>query len=110
MLSMNMLPQVVSTTSSFMIIFTSAASTIQYYILGKLRGDELAVVFVTGAAGAAIGQTIVNRLVAKSGKQSLVVFLLAGLTAISVVAIVGTSLSNPHWHDRVFDTEALCGS
>jgi uncharacterized membrane protein YfcA len=58
MLAMGMLPQVVTTTSSFMIIFTSSASTLQYLILGKLAAGEMGAVMVTGACGAVLGQRV----------------------------------------------------
>jgi uncharacterized membrane protein YfcA len=108
MLSMGLLPQVVTTTSSFMIIFTASASTLQYFVLGKIRGDELAGVMLTGFAGALLGQRVINNLVARSGKQSMLIFLLGGLTLLSVILIVSLTLAENDFSDPAFQPDALC--
>lgn len=110
MLSMGLLPQVTTTTSSFMIIFTASASTLQYYVLGKIRGDELAGVMLTGFAGALLGQKVINHLVARSGRQSLLIFLLGGLTLVSVVLIVALTLAGGSFDGPAVRPDALCNA
>lgn len=93
MLEMGMLPAVVTATSSFMIIFTSSASSIQYIILGKVPLVGGVLVFVTGFVGAVVGQSVVNYLVAKYKQQAFLILLLAALTVVSGVCIIAVDLA-----------------
>eukprot|EP00055_Hartaetosiga_balthica_P016284 m.102158 g.102158 ORF g.102158 m.102158 type:complete len:438 (+) comp9074_c0_seq3:351-1664(+) len=108
MLAMGIQPQVATTTSSFMIIFTSSTTTIQYLILGKLDATDLAIVMSLGFGGALVGQLVVNGLVAKYKKQSFLIFLLGGLTIISGIIIVSTSLAFESFSDTSLNTDELC--
>eukprot|EP00045_Choanoeca_perplexa_P008002 m.73220 g.73220 ORF g.73220 m.73220 type:complete len:415 (-) comp14317_c0_seq3:184-1428(-) len=108
MLAMGILPQVATTTSSFMIIFTSSASTLQYFILGKLELGEMAAVMTAGFIGAVIGQRGVNYLVQKYRKQSLLIFLLGGLTVISVILITSLALASGEFGRGGVSAKAFC--
>ncbi|EDQ88372.1 uncharacterized protein MONBRDRAFT_26471 [Monosiga brevicollis MX1] len=122
MLSMGLNPQTTTTTSSFMIIFTSSASTFQvwlralvstpkaphYLILGKLHGAELAAVMASGFAGALMGQKVVNHLVQKYQKQSLLMFLLGGLTVLSVVILFSLAIADGKIGKGGFAVDEFC--
>ncbi|EGD78809.1 hypothetical protein PTSG_01784 [Salpingoeca rosetta] len=110
MLAMGLQPQVVTTTSSFMIIFTSSATTLQYLILGKLKPQQLGIVMSMGFAGAVVGQRVVNYIIAKYKKQSFLIFLLGGLTIVSGIIIVATSLATESFSKVSFNTDEICGT
>eukprot|EP01147_Barroeca_monosierra_P006869 gene6869-9523_t len=108
MLAMGLQPQVVTTTSSFMIIFTSSATTLQYLVLGKIKPEQLGIMLSMGFCGALLGQRVVNHLIAMYKKQSLLVFLLGGLTIVSGIVIVATSLATEDFRDVRMNTDQVC--
>ena len=75
---------------------------------GRLKPSEFAVVFTTAFLGAAVGQNVVNYVIVKSGRQSVVVFLLSFLTGISIIAILITAFQGNPWHERAVDFYKLC--
>ena len=94
MLEMGMLPQVASATSAFMIFFTAASATIQYAMLGDLRPTYACVLFVAGLLGTALGQRVVGVLLRKSGRQSLIVLIIAFIIGTSTIIMAVTGVLN----------------
>eukprot|EP01063_Lacrimia_lanifica_P042101 TRINITY_DN9_c0_g2_i2.p1 TRINITY_DN9_c0_g2~~TRINITY_DN9_c0_g2_i2.p1 ORF type:complete len:830 (+),score=400.65 TRINITY_DN9_c0_g2_i2:69-2558(+) len=90
MLEMNMLPRVSTATSSFLIIFTTGVAAIAYIALGTLQIDYAIWFAIMGAVGAAIGLNIIQMLLKKYNRQSLVIW---SLTLVFVLAIAGTLVS-----------------
>ena len=92
MLEMGMLPQVASATSSFMIFFTALSATLQYAMLGDIRLGYACVLFVAGLIGTAVGQWAIGAMLRRSGRQSLIVLLIAFIIGGStvVMSILGT--------------------
>lgn len=88
MLALGVDPSVSAATSSFMIIFTSSSSTLQYLLLARLSLAPAALFCVAGFMGGSVGQHVVSHLVTKHRKQSALVFMLAGITLASGIAIV----------------------
>ena len=60
-----------------MIFFTAGSATIQYAALGDLRPAYATVLFLAGLAGTFTGQRVVSELLKRTGRQSLVVLLIA---------------------------------
>ena len=91
MLEMGMLPQVASATSAFMIFFTAASATLQFAMLGDIRPVYACTLFLAGLVGTAVGQRVVSVLLRRSGRQSLIVLILAFIIGGStiVMSIVG---------------------
>lgn len=76
MLAINVIPQVATATSSFMILFTSSATSIQFMILGKLPLNYAVWYFFVGVFAAVVGQLALAAIIKKYKKQSYVGFLL----------------------------------
>ena len=78
-------PQVAASTSSLLVLFSSAAATMAFITEGRLDGS-LAMVFGTVCcASAFVGVYVLAKVVKKRG-ASAVVFLLAGVIAFGTVA------------------------
>jgi len=88
MLEMGMLPEVSSATSAYMILFTTAAATLQYALFGALRVHYAAVLFVTGLVGTLCGQFVVKKIMQRTGRQSLIIIIIA-LVIGSSTALMG---------------------
>lgn len=91
MLEMGILPPVQSATASFMILFTSSSTTLQFAIAGQFPGslqyDYVAWFAFIGFLGGMCGQKVVAYLVKKYKRESIVVYILAAVIGLSAVAM-----------------------
>jgi uncharacterized membrane protein YfcA len=89
LLEMGLLPQIATATSGFMILTTSSSSAIQYWILGKLPTDYAVLFFINGFLSAAIGHFVVSTIVKKTGRPSILVWILAIVICCSAFLMTG---------------------
>ena len=77
-----------------MILFTAFASAVQYFAVGRL-GWQFALWFaLIGAIGAQTGQRVVKKIVNKTGRPSVVIFLLGGIISLSVIVMTTSGIAN----------------
>lgn len=96
LLEMGLLPQVCSATSSFMILFTSSATTIQFIILGTLQVDHALWHGAIGFVAGQIGHLSMLYLIKKYRKTALAIFSVAVFIGVSgiimgVLGVIRTS-------------------
>jgi len=108
-----MQPGVASATATFMILFTSSLTTVQFLVAGLLRLDYALFFAAVGALGTILGQTAVGALVKLSGRQSILALALGVNIAVSacVMGVVGTfevvsDARSGHW--EAFHFQPLC--
>lgn len=96
MLEMGILPAVQSATTSYMILFTSSSTTLQFAINGQFPGEkqyDYALWFIiVGFFGGLTGQYVVAMLVKRFKRESIIVFLMAVTIGLSAVAMSLVSL------------------
>jgi len=85
MLEMGMLPAVSSATSAFMILFTSAAATCQFALMGDLRPNYAMALGLAGFLGTIVGQLVLNALIKRFGRPSLIVLIIAFVIGASTI-------------------------
>jgi len=88
LLSLGCPPTVASSTGMYMIIFSTAASTLTYIINGQLNVPYGFWVGGFCVLGTLIGMFGINNIMKKLGRQSPLVMLLAFVLAISAVAVI----------------------
>jgi len=88
MLEMGMIPQIVTATSSFMVLSTSASSAVQYMVLGRLPWDYASFYFVVGLLASFFGHMVIEWAVKKSGRSSIIVLILASVIVASALCMV----------------------
>ena len=93
-LEMGMLPEVSTSTSSFMVLFTSSTTTLQFLILGQLKLDYAGFLLPACFVGALAGVLIVKRMIKKYGRMSIVVFALATVIGASGIMIPAFGVYN----------------
>ncbi|KAL8460202.1 hypothetical protein ACS0TY_031929 [Phlomoides rotata] len=85
LLQLGIKPEVTAATSSFMILFTSTMSAIQYLLLGmeQIYGALIytAICFIASL----VGLTIIQQALLKHGRPSLIVFSVGTVMALSIV-------------------------
>jgi uncharacterized membrane protein YfcA len=90
LLEMDMLPEVVAATASFMTLFTSSSIMSQFLILGNLRPDYGLWYGVVGFCSAMNGQTYVRAVFQRQKRTSFIAFLLALVIFVSCM-MMGTA-------------------
>ena len=87
-------PMVATSSTGFMILFTALASAVQYFAVGRL-GWQFALWFaLIGAIGAQTGQRVVKKIVHKTGRPSVVIFLLGSIISLSVIIMATSGVAN----------------
>jgi len=92
--SLNFQPQVGTASTGFMILFTALAGTVQYLAVGKLSWRMFVWFGIIGAIGGQTGQRVVKKLILKTGRPSLVVFILGIIIALAVVIMASSGIAN----------------
>jgi len=92
MLVMGIYPRVSTATTATMIVLTSSSVAILYVTSGLVPILYALVFFCTCLAGALVGKTKIDAYVKKTGKSSILIFLLATIIAIATLFALGIAL------------------
>jgi len=88
MLAMGVHPLVASATSATMILFTSLTATTSFVVFGILQYDYAYVMLTIGFVATIIGQTAMNILIKKTGRNSIIVFVIGIVVLVSAIFMV----------------------
>eukprot|EP00276_Gloeochaete_wittrockiana_P006029 CAMPEP_0184647208 /NCGR_PEP_ID=MMETSP0308-20130426/4109_1 /TAXON_ID=38269 /ORGANISM="Gloeochaete witrockiana, Strain SAG 46.84" /LENGTH=418 /DNA_ID=CAMNT_0027077999 /DNA_START=301 /DNA_END=1557 /DNA_ORIENTATION=- len=91
MLQLGMNPLVVTSTSSYMILFTSFTSSFAFAMIGALSLPYAIWYALIGLCGAIVGQAVVDFIVKKYKMQSFVILLLGTVMAFGGLLLVISS-------------------
>ncbi len=83
------LVQVVAPTAVVMILFSSSTIALSYFFSGELNTQYAWVFSPICFVAAFIGVTMIGRVVRRSGRASLLIFILTGLIAVGTVLAAG---------------------
>ncbi|CAM8893439.1 unnamed protein product [Rhodiola kirilowii] len=86
-------PQVSSTTSTFVMVFSSSMSVVEYYLLKRFPVPYALYLIAVAAVAALVGQHVVRRAIDYLGRASLIIFILALTIFISAIFLGGVGLS-----------------
>ncbi|CAI5488158.1 unnamed protein product [Closterium sp. Naga37s-1] len=87
LLELGMLPQVSSATSSFIVLFSSSLSVLEFYLLGRIPIPPALLFSLIAALAALLGLSTIRALVVRSGRTSLIVLFLSLVIAASAVLL-----------------------
>lgn len=87
-------PQVASATSTFSMVFSSSMSAVQYYILKRFPVPYATYFVLVATLAAFVGQHVVRKLIARLGRASIIVFILATIIFISAITLGGVGIAN----------------
>lgn len=92
MISLGVPPSVSTSTGMYMIMFSSGASTLMYLSYGSLNLTFGIWLSFWCSLGIIAGVTIVNHLIKLYGRQSILVFFLVFMLALSAVLVAADTL------------------
>ena len=98
LLALGMLPQVASSTSAFMILFTSSSDLVHYLFQGVLAPQPgyAAWALCLGFASAYLGRRVSYVLVQRLRHPSLLVFALGIILLLALALLVARSAGSAH--------------
>ncbi|GJP30175.1 hypothetical protein CLOM_g22943 [Closterium sp. NIES-68] len=111
LLELNIPPQVTSATSTFIVVFSSSLSVVEFYLLGRIPIKVASYFCLLAMVAAVSGLSIVRSIVIRSGKASIIIFALAsviGSSAIVLGAIGGLHVLNDWKHGEAMGFRPLC--
>ncbi|KAJ3708717.1 hypothetical protein LUZ61_012422 [Rhynchospora tenuis] len=86
-LQIGVLPQTAAATSSLMVLLSASMSMVQYILIGVRRINEAVMYAVLCFVASIVGLMTIQRVIEKSGRVSLVVFMVSSVMALSTVII-----------------------
>ncbi|GJM92907.1 hypothetical protein PR202_ga09413 [Eleusine coracana subsp. coracana] len=81
-------PQTAAATSTFMVLFCASMSMVQFILLGMKGIREAAIYGGICFVASIVGSVVIHRAIRKSGRVSLIVFLVTGIMALSTVIVI----------------------
>jgi len=94
LLSLNFHPEATASTATFMAMFTSLSTTLQYFMMGRIPVGYALRTVPLAILGCLIGVKGLGAYIRRSGHSSYLVFLLAGSTVIAATLIIFSGLLN----------------
>jgi len=91
-ISLDMQPKVGSSSCAFMILWTALSGVVQYAFAGKLGWQFILYGVVIGLVSGQMGQQLVDTALKKSGRPSMVIFLLGGIVLAACVVMTCTGI------------------
>jgi len=86
-IKLDMQPKVGSSSCAFMILWTALSGVVQYAFAGKLGWQFILYGIVVGLVSGQMGQQLVDSALRRTGRPSLVIFLLGGIVLAACVVM-----------------------
>lgn len=80
-------PQTAAATSSFMVLFCASMSMVQFILLGVEGIGQASIYAGICFVASVVGVVVIERAIRKSGRVSLIVFLVTAIMALSTVIV-----------------------
>lgn len=111
MLEMNVLPAVASASSATMILFTTGAASLSYYLFGSLNADYGVVLFGIGLVCTLIGQIVINALVRRYKRSSYIIFSISAVVLASAfcMGLQSSGAIIDYLQGHAAESRSLCG-
>ncbi|KAL3322236.1 hypothetical protein AABB24_039729 [Solanum stoloniferum] len=87
-------PQVSSATATFVMIFSSSMSVIQYYLIGRFPVPYALYFVAVATVAALVGQHVVRKIISIVGRASVIIFILAFTIFVSALTLGGVGIAD----------------
>merc|ERR1711900_8213 len=92
LLALGLVPIVSASTTSYMTLFTSTSSTIQFITFGRVPLDYGLMVFFVAMLASLVGQLSVLSFVRRYKRNSIIIFVLAAVIGIATILLLVTGI------------------
>ncbi|CAN4115741.1 unnamed protein product [Withania somnifera] len=87
-------PQVSSATATFVMIFSSSMSVIQYYLIDRFPVPYALHFVAVATVAALVGQHVVRKIISIVGRASVIIFVLAFTIFVSALSLGGVGIAD----------------
>ncbi|KAK6773457.1 hypothetical protein RDI58_028695 [Solanum bulbocastanum] len=87
-------PQASSATATFVMIFSSSMSVIQYYLIGRFPVPYALYFVAVATVAALVGQHVVRKIISIVGRASVIIFILAFTIFVSALTLGGVGIAD----------------
>ncbi|CAK0852132.1 unnamed protein product [Prorocentrum cordatum] len=111
LLDLGFLPQVQSATTATTLFVMSTSTCLTFLVAGTVPVDYVVWLAVATGVGAVFGKALIGYAVKKLRRPSIIMFLLAGIIALSVVVLAITGIVdivNDIQHGRDMSFQSFC--
>jgi uncharacterized membrane protein YfcA len=108
LLSLNVPPKVASASGMYMIIFSAGAAVMTYLFAGMINMSYGLWVGGFCIIGTFLGMYLLNTIMKKLNRQSPLVFLLAFIFFISVIAVPVFGIQQLKGQENLWATNSIC--
>lgn len=111
LLALGLVPIVSASTTSYMTLFTSSSSTIQFITFGRVPLDYGIMVFLVAMLASLVGQLSVLTFVRRNKRNSIIIFVLAAVIGIATILLLVTGIidiKEDYDEGKSFGFTALC--
>ncbi|KAI4365630.1 hypothetical protein MLD38_021596 [Melastoma candidum] len=104
LLEIGVIPQVAGATATFVMMFSSSLSVVEFYLLKRFPIPYALYLMAVSLVAGFLGQYLVRKIVTILGRVSIIVFILSGVIFVSAIAmgIVGIKKSIMMMEDHDF--------
>ncbi|KAJ8899940.1 hypothetical protein K2173_019645 [Erythroxylum novogranatense] len=103
LLEIGVIPQVASATATFVMMFSSSLSVVEFYLLHRFPIPYALYLMSVSFLAGFWGQFLVRKIITLLGRASLIVFILAGVIFVSAITMgvvgIGRSIVMIHNHE-----------
>ncbi|XAR64611.1 hypothetical protein NMG60_11008358 [Bertholletia excelsa] len=103
LLEIGVIPQVASATATFVMMFSSSLSVVEFYLLDRFPIPYALYLLLVSVLAGFWGQFFVRKLVTFLGRASIIVFILSAVISISAIVMgvvgLGQSIQMIHRHE-----------
>jgi uncharacterized membrane protein YfcA len=92
LLELGIHPLISTATSNFLVLFTSSSTTLQFILLGMMNFHYGFVCTIASTMGSYIGTLVIQNLIQKTGRSSILIFSLALVLGVSTIFIPAHTL------------------
>lgn len=94
LLELGLHPIVSTATSNFLVLFTSSSTSIQFILLGMMNVEYGIACTLASSIGSYMGTVLIQRLIAKTKRNSYIIFSLGVVLGLSTLLIPGHTFMN----------------
>jgi uncharacterized membrane protein YfcA len=92
LIELGVVPQVVAATSAYTVVITASSATVQFMVMGSLQYDYGGFFAAVGLVTTFFGQWVVDGMIKKYNRASVIVFAIAAIMVIATVLLGYTGI------------------
>lgn len=98
-------------TTSFITLFTSSSSVVQYLVLGRIRAGYGLAIFILSGLSSFVGQHLLFAFIKRTGRNSVIAFIMGIIITVAAILLCVTGaidIVKDYKNGESFGFHSLC--